>query len=102
MRAVLTAVVAAALLAASASAAPPETKTPGILTVGLAMPSAGFQVGAVRGRDVVLAKGFEIDLARALAKRLQLTRVRFLNEPLFSKLTVSARRTTTWRSRKSR
>ena len=89
MRTALAAVVAVALLASSASAAPPETKTPGILTVGLAMPSAGLQVGAARGREVVLAKGFEIDLARALAKRLGLTRVRFLNEPLFSKLTAA-------------
>ena len=34
------------------------------------MPAAGFQVGAVRGRNVVLAKGLEIDLARILARRL--------------------------------
>ena len=31
------------------------------------MPVTGLQVGAVRGRNVVLAKGLEIDLARALA-----------------------------------
>jgi polar amino acid transport system substrate-binding protein len=89
MRAALAVVVAVAWLTASASAAPHDTKTPGTLTVGLSMPSAGFQVGAVRGRDVVLAKGFEIDLARALAKRLELTRVRFINEALFSKLTAA-------------
>jgi polar amino acid transport system substrate-binding protein len=90
MRVVVAVAVVAAALVASASAAPPATKSPGILTVGLAMPSAGFQVGAVRGRDVVLAKGFEIDLARALAKRLELTtRVRFVNEQLFSRLTAA-------------
>jgi polar amino acid transport system substrate-binding protein len=89
MRAAAAVVVVLAALVAPASAAPPVTKTAGILTVGLAMPSAGFQVGAVRGRDVVLAKGFEIDLARALAKRLELTRVRFLNEQLFSRLTAA-------------
>ena len=50
------------------------------------MPAPGFQVGAVRGRDVVLAKGLEIDLARALARRLGIPRVRFVNERLFSTL----------------
>ena len=89
MRVAVAAALVAAALVASASAAPPATKSPGILTVGLAMPSAGFQVGAVRGRDVVLAKGVELDLARELAKRLELTRVRFVNEPLFSRLTAA-------------
>ena len=50
------------------------------------MPAAGFQVGAVRGRTVVLAKGLEIDLARILARRLGIQRVRFLNERFFSTL----------------
>ena len=88
MRAILAAIAAAVALTASAGAAPapPPTKTPGVLTVGLAMPAAGFQVGAVRGRKVVLAKGFEIDLARTLAKRLGIPRVVFLNERYFSTL----------------
>jgi polar amino acid transport system substrate-binding protein len=59
---------------------------PGELRVGLAMPAAGLQVGAVRGRDVVLARGLEIDLARLLAKHLGVPRVRFVNAPLFSTL----------------
>jgi polar amino acid transport system substrate-binding protein len=86
MRAVLAAVAVASVLATTAGAAPPPTKTPGVLTVGLAMPAAGFQVGAVRGRQVVLAKGLEIDLARILARRLGIPRVRFVNERLFSTL----------------
>src|SRR5689334_16968221 len=57
-------------LGTPAGAAVPPTKAPEVLTVGLSMPTAGFQVGAVRGRDVVLARGLEIDLARLLAKRL--------------------------------
>ena len=56
MKRFLAALAVAGALASSASAAPPTTKTPGVLTVGLAMPAAGFQVGAVRGRNVVLAK----------------------------------------------
>jgi polar amino acid transport system substrate-binding protein len=87
MRSLLVAVIAAGVLATgTAGAAPAPTKTPGVLTVGLSMPVAGFQVGVVRGRHVVLAKGFEIDLARLLARRLGIPRVRFVNERLFSTL----------------
>ena len=86
---------AAALLAVvlalpAAAAAPPPLKDPSELVVGVSMPVTGLQVGAVRGRNVVLAKGLEIDLARALAKRLGVPRVRFVHEPLFSTL-VSGR-----------
>jgi len=84
MKAFAAAVVIAAL-ALPASAATPPTKTPGVLKVALAMPSAGFQVGIVRGRTVILARGLEIDLATQVARRLGL-RVRFLNEATFSKL----------------
>jgi len=86
MRYALAAIAIVFTIVGPASSAPPLTKTPGELRVALAMPSAGFQVGAVRGRDVVLARGFEIDLARALAKRLGIPRVRFVNEPLLSTL----------------
>jgi ABC-type amino acid transport substrate-binding protein len=41
-----------------------------MLVVALNLPSPGFQVGAVDGEDIVFAKGFEVDLARALAKKL--------------------------------
>ena len=70
--------------------APPPLEDPSELVVGVSMPVTGLQVGAVRGRSVVLAKGLEIDLARALAKRLGVPRVRFVHEPLFSTL-VSGR-----------
>jgi polar amino acid transport system substrate-binding protein len=86
MRAIAVALVVLAASALPASAAAPPTKQPGMLTVALSMPSAGFQVGAVRGRTVILAKGLEIDLAREVAKRLGLKRVRFLNEARFSTL----------------
>lgn len=87
MKALLPAILAAMLVGGAAgAAAPPPTKTPGELVVALAMPAPGFQVGSVRGRDVVLAKGLEIDLARALARRLDIPRVRFVNERLFSTL----------------
>jgi len=66
------------VLAATASAAPPQTINPGQLTVGVTLPSEGFQVGVVRGSEVLYAQGLEIDLARALALRLDLDRTAFL------------------------
>jgi len=63
--------VALGLAGIGAAAAPP-TQVPETLTVGLAMPSEGFQVGVVKGSGVVYAQGFEIDLARALALRMGL------------------------------
>lgn len=71
--ALLTAIAALALGApAVAQAPPPATVTPGVITIGLDMPSDGFQVGAVKGSEVVLARGLEIDLARAVARSLGL------------------------------
>jgi len=81
------AVVAAALLLAGvSSAAAPPTKTPGELLVGVNLGEPGFQVGAVQGTKVVLARGFEVDLARAIGKRLGIPAVRFVHEPVFSRL----------------
>lgn len=82
----LLAFIAFLLVAAPASAQAPTTLTPGTLTVGLSMPAAGFQVGAVNGRDVVFARGMEIDLANELAKRMGLSGTRLLNEDHFRNL----------------
>ena len=71
----LVAVCTLAALAAvgtASAAAPPATQQPGVLTVGVAMPSEGFQVGVVKGSTVIYAQGFEIDFAKALAARLGL------------------------------
>jgi polar amino acid transport system substrate-binding protein len=65
-------VVALLVLAASAAAAAPATKRPGELTVALSLPAPGLQVGAVRGSEIVLARGLEVDVARAVARRLGL------------------------------
>ena len=84
--ATITLVALAAVSSAGAAQAPP-TLAPGMLTVALSLPSPGFQAGAVRpGGAVVAARGFEIDLARSLAARLGLKRVRFVNEPSFPRL----------------
>jgi polar amino acid transport system substrate-binding protein len=80
--------VAVGLLASAVavSAAGPPTKTEGVLVVGVNLGEPGFQVGAVQGTKVVLARGFEIDLARVLAKRLAIAQVQFVHEPVFSRL----------------
>ncbi len=77
---------AALLGGARALATPPPTLHPGILTVGLNMPSPGFEVGSVRGHDVRFARGFEIDLARAIAADLGIKKVVFYQEPRFNRL----------------
>jgi polar amino acid transport system substrate-binding protein len=68
--AALAVVAASAGARTSSTAAPPDTKTPGKLTVGLSLPAVGFQSGTVRGTKVSNPKGFEIDLARAVATKL--------------------------------
>jgi polar amino acid transport system substrate-binding protein len=65
-------------LVGTGAAAPPPTQVSGTLTVGVAMPSEGFQVGIVKGSEVVYAQGFEIDLARALALRMGLKSTLFV------------------------
>jgi polar amino acid transport system substrate-binding protein len=84
LAALLVVLVAAA---APAAAQTPVTVQPGVLTVALNLPSPGFQAGAVRpDGSVVAARGLEIDLARSLAARLGLARVRFVNDPSFRRL----------------
>jgi len=74
----VSAAVTALVVVGLSSAAAPVTIAPETLTVGVALPSEGFQVGIVKGSEVVYAQGFEIDLARALAKRLGLPRTVFV------------------------
>ena len=67
------------------------TVAPGTLTVALNMPSDGFQVGAVKGREVVAARGYEIDLAVAIAAKLGVTAT-FVQEPRFTSLIAGGTR----------
>jgi polar amino acid transport system substrate-binding protein len=79
LAATISLLAALALGSAAVSAAPPvPTVTPGELTVGVSLPSEGFEVGVAKGDQVIYAQGFDIDLARALAKRLGLARVAFV------------------------
>lgn len=86
MKRILAVAAAAALVATSAAyaaqAAAP-TKTPGKLVVGLNPPAVGFQVGTLRGNDVINPRGFEIDLAKDIAKKLGIksSNIKWINVP---------------------
>jgi polar amino acid transport system substrate-binding protein len=87
------AVLAAALVAVTAtsvSAQPtggtPPTQQPDTLTVGLSLPSPQFQIGQLRGTNVLNPKGMEIDLAREIQKQLGLKKIEFYNFADFTKV----------------
>jgi cystine transport system substrate-binding protein len=52
--------------------------TPVELVVALGLSDPALQAGVVRGRDVVLARGLEVELARLIAERIGVRRVRFV------------------------
>ena len=82
--ALIAAIVSAGLLGTGAvarGAAAPPTKTKGVLTVAIELGDPGFAEGTVDS-----AHGFDVDSAKALAKRLGL-RIRFVNYP-FAQLFV--------------
>ena len=56
----------------------PVTLYPGQLTVGVSLPSQGFETGIANGAHVIYAQGLDIDLALAIAKSLGLRRVQFV------------------------
>ena len=91
--ALLLALTAGLVLPPVGGGAAPPTKTPGVLLVGVNLGEPGFQVGAVQGTKVVLARGFEIDLAQVLAKRLGIAQVQFVHEPVFSRLYAPGEKT---------
>lgn len=51
----------------------------GELVVALSPGDPVMQAGVVRGREIVLARGFEVELARAIAARLHFPRIRFVD-----------------------
>jgi len=50
------------------------------------MRAAGFQKGGVSGREVVFAKGFEVDLVQDIDDELSVPEERFVNEERFATL----------------
>ena len=87
----LTALLTATVVASAVAATPPPTLAPDRLTVGVSLPSEGFQVGVVRGDQVLFAQGFEIDLARALAAKLGLESTVFVQSRFDRLLTPGAK-----------
>ena len=86
MKRLLFAAVLAALVAvpaASARPAAPPTLHPGQLTVGLNPPAVGFQVGTLRGNNVIDPTGFEVDLAKDIAAKLGIpaAKIKWVNIP---------------------
>ncbi len=75
-------VIAAAVLATAAATAyggsAPPTKEPGRLLVGVDVPAPGFADGQISGSTIRNPRGFEIDLARAVGRRLGIPRVEFV------------------------
>jgi len=80
------AVLLAALVAVPAATAKPAavpTLKPDQLTVGLNPPAVGFQIGTLRGNDVINPRGFEIDLAKDIAAKLGISaaNIKWINIP---------------------
>jgi hypothetical protein len=65
-------------------------RPPGPLVVALGLQGAVLQAGVVRGRDVILARGFEVELARTLARRLGGHVERFVYVPSQTRLRASS------------
>jgi polar amino acid transport system substrate-binding protein len=59
--------------------------------VGVSLPSEGFETGIANGTHVIYAHGFDIDLAQAIANRLGLRRVQFVQSS-FSNLWTAGKK----------
>ena len=70
IRAALLGVLVVGLAAPAQAADAPAPPRPTSLVVALSLGDSGLQAGVVRGREVVLARGFEVELARILSRRL--------------------------------
>jgi polar amino acid transport system substrate-binding protein len=62
-----------AVPAATARTSAPPTLNPGKLVVAFGDPAPGFASGTVRGNTVTNPRGYEVDLATAIARKLGLT-----------------------------
>ncbi len=87
-------IVALGLPAESRADDPPPTTTvapeprPTELVVALGLGDPVLQAGVVRDGEVIIARGLEVDLARDLARRLGIPRVRFVYVKPASRLLV--------------
>lgn len=72
--------------------APPASGTPPprALVIALGLGSPTLQAGVVRGGEVILARGYEVALAKVLAKRLGLRVARFVHVASKSRLLAAS------------
>lgn len=77
-------------LARADDAPAPAASRPSALVVALGLQSPFLQAGVVRGREVILARGFEVELARTLARRLGGRVSRFVYVPSQARLLASS------------
>ena len=87
--------VTAAVSAADPPAAPPPTGAPVSapprpIVVALSLRDPVLQAGVVKGREVILARGFEAALARVLARRLGVGIDRFVYVPSRTRLLAAS------------
>ena len=78
MKRLLPVLALVALVAVPAATAGPRTVPtlqPGKLIVAFGDPAPGFAAGTVRGNTITNPRGYEVDLARAIATQLHLTPV---------------------------
>jgi polar amino acid transport system substrate-binding protein len=79
-------VAAAAVAAASATAfartqSTPPTRTPGTLVVGFGDAAVGFASGKQRGNVITNPRGYEVDLAKAIAANIGITKIKWIYTP---------------------
>ncbi len=90
MLAVTAAVSAADPPAAPPPAGPPVSAPPRPIVVALSLRDPVLQAGVVKGREVILARGFEAALARVLARRLGVGIDRFVYVPSRTRLLAAS------------
>ncbi len=82
--------VTALPVAARADDVPVPAPQPSRLVVALGLQSPVLQAGVVRGHEVILARGFEVELARVLGRRLGSRVGRFVYVPSQARLLASS------------
>jgi polar amino acid transport system substrate-binding protein len=74
------AVVAVAATAYARTHSAP-TRTAGTLVVGFGDPAVGFAVGKQRGNTITNPRGYEVDLAKAVAKNIGVAKIKWIYTP---------------------
>ena len=59
----------------------PPTMTPGSLVVGFGDPAVGFAIGKQRGNTITNPRGYEVDLARAIARNMGIKKIKWIYTP---------------------